>query len=617
MERRLSAVLAADVAGYSRLMEEDEAATFERLRAHRKELFEPEIARHHGRIFKLMGDGLLAEFGSVVDAVECAVLLQRAMAERNNGLADDRRIDVRIGLHVGDVIVEDEDRHGDAVIIASRLQQLAERGGICISGAVADHVRHKVALRFEPRGQERLKNIAEPVPVYRVALGLPPAAKERRHGNLKKLPAAAALVSLVAVVVLGYLLWPRDEPIPPSVAPIASAEIPATSAPAPSEQTAMATPSAAGSSGVPAVPTRDQGIPVIVVLPFQDLTGDQSQSDLGKGIAEAFITDLATFPDFEVVSSTSSFAYADKPIPEIVKATGALFVIEGSIRRSGGKVAVTMQLIRGDTDRHLKIAQIEEPMTDPVLLQSAVANRLRDELGGMTGFLRQEYNRIALARPEADRTEYDYYVLGHIDALGGRGEAAGKIWKQGLARFPKSALLHYKLMIYHLNEHEAVGPAEKLWAESQKLEMRSRLDEWYRHWLAAWLQGYRANYKLAVAEARAAIAMAPYDALSHNNLSWVMREAGETEEALEWAKFAVLHDPNMYAFYFHALNQAYRATGTWSDAVALGEAQVVEDPLHAKWWYEFLANAYSAAGQFDKAAEAYKIARDLPDPPEP
>src|SRR5262245_37992223 len=123
MERRLSAILAVDVVGYSRLMESDEAGTFERLRAHRKDLFEPEIAARHGRVFKLTGDGLLAEFGSVVDSVECAVLLQRAMAERNNGLADGQRIDVRMGLHVGDVIVEGDDRHGDAVNIAARLQQ--------------------------------------------------------------------------------------------------------------------------------------------------------------------------------------------------------------------------------------------------------------------------------------------------------------------------------------------------------------------------------------------------------------------------------------------------------------------------------------------------------------
>ncbi len=170
MDRKLAAILAADVVGYGRLMEQDEAGTFERLRAHRKQLFEPEIEQHHGRVFKLVGDGLLAEFASVVDAVECAAVLQRGMAQRNSELPVDQRIDIRIGLHVGDVIVEDGDRHGDAVNVAARLQQLAEPGGICVSRTVMDHVRQKVALAFELSGEERLKNITEPVSVFRVRL---------------------------------------------------------------------------------------------------------------------------------------------------------------------------------------------------------------------------------------------------------------------------------------------------------------------------------------------------------------------------------------------------------------------------------------------------------------
>src|SRR5215831_15776863 len=159
MERKLAAILAADVVGYSRLMAENEADTFDRLRAHRKELFEPEIAKRHGRIFKLMGDGLLAEFGSVVDAVECAAVLQREMAKRNEGLPNDRRIDMRMGIHVG-----------DAVNVAARLEQLAEPGGICVSRAVMEQVKQKVRLGFELRGEEHLKNIAEPVRVFRVNL---------------------------------------------------------------------------------------------------------------------------------------------------------------------------------------------------------------------------------------------------------------------------------------------------------------------------------------------------------------------------------------------------------------------------------------------------------------
>ncbi len=190
MERRLAAILAADVVGYSRLMERDEAGTFERLRQRRTEVVEPAILRHHGRVFKLMGDGLLAEFGSVVDAVECAAAIQQSMAEANRDMPDEGRIALRIGVHVGDVIVESEDRHGDAVNIAARLQEVAEPGGVCVSRAVVDHARHKVAFGFEPRGEQRLKNIAEPVAVYAIRLD---GAPEKQAPPLPDKPSIAVL----------------------------------------------------------------------------------------------------------------------------------------------------------------------------------------------------------------------------------------------------------------------------------------------------------------------------------------------------------------------------------------------------------------------------------------
>src|SRR5882724_1235288 len=168
MERKLAAILAADVVGYSRLMEQDEADTFQRLRSHRKNLFEPELEKHHGRVFKLMGDGLLAEFTSVVDAVECAVAVQRGMAERNASVPGDHRIDVRIGINLGEVIVEGDDRYGEGVNVAARLQQLAEPGGICVSGKVAKEVEKKLAFGFESMGDQKMKNIAEPISCFRV-----------------------------------------------------------------------------------------------------------------------------------------------------------------------------------------------------------------------------------------------------------------------------------------------------------------------------------------------------------------------------------------------------------------------------------------------------------------
>src|SRR5580698_7294493 len=187
VERKLAAILAADVAGYSRLMELDEAGTFERLKARRTELVEPAIAAHRGVIFKLMGDGLLAEFGSVVDAVECAVGIQRGMAERNAGLPEGQRLDVRIGVNLGEVIVEGTDRHGEGVNIAARLEQLADPGGVCVSGKVANEVEKKLAFSFEPMGEQRVKNISEPIPVYRVKVDGAPTPR-RRTSPKSRLP---------------------------------------------------------------------------------------------------------------------------------------------------------------------------------------------------------------------------------------------------------------------------------------------------------------------------------------------------------------------------------------------------------------------------------------------
>ena len=170
MQRKLAAIVAADVVGFSALMERDEAGTFDRLKTGRKELFEPEIKKHHGRIFKLMGDGLLAEFGSVVDAVECAVSLQRGLGERNASAPESERIQVRIGVNLGEVIIDGKDRYGEGVNIATRLQQLAEPGAIWVSGKVASEVGKTLSLNLEPMGNQTLKNMVEPISAYRIVV---------------------------------------------------------------------------------------------------------------------------------------------------------------------------------------------------------------------------------------------------------------------------------------------------------------------------------------------------------------------------------------------------------------------------------------------------------------
>ena len=266
MDRKLAAILAADVVGYAALMERDERGTHERLMAGRKELFEPEIARHHGRVFKLMGDGMLAEFGSVVDAVECAVSLQRGLAERNANVPEDQRVQVRIGINLGEVIVEGDDRYGEGVNIAARLEQLADPGGICVSGKVAREVEKKLAFGFEPMGAQQVKNIAEPVQAFRVRLD---GDAGQAHGAGFTEARAALGGGRSGGCAAGRRCVVRA---------------------------ADAGPRAAAEPAVATGPPVADGKPSLVVLPFANLSDDKEQGYLADGITEDLTTELARVP---------------------------------------------------------------------------------------------------------------------------------------------------------------------------------------------------------------------------------------------------------------------------------------------------------------------------------
>jgi adenylate cyclase len=309
MKRKLAAILAIDVVGYSRLMEQDEADTFERLRALRKELFELEIEKHHGHIFKLMGDGLLAEFASVVDAIECAVVLQREMALRNQGVADDRRIDVRIGVNLGEVIIEDEDRYGEGVNIAARLQQLAQPGSICVSGKVYDEVAGKLDLGFDFLGEQPVKNIARPVRIYCARVNGTRAAPYLLSKYRPKL-AAVVVVLLVLAGIIGAIAWHWMR--------------------------APADPVLALPSG-----------PSIAVLPFSNLSGDPSDAYFSVGLTEDIITALSRFSDLLVFAreTTGRFTSGSVDPQEVGRKLKAQYVLLGSVRRSQNRLRVTAKLL--------------------------------------------------------------------------------------------------------------------------------------------------------------------------------------------------------------------------------------------------------------------------------
>ena len=335
MHRKLAAILAADVVGYSAHMERDERGTHERLKVCRQEIFEPEISRFRGRIFKLMGDGILAEFNSVVEAVECAVAVQKAMAKRNRRAASHKRIDLRIGINLGDVIVEGKDRHGEGVNIAARLEQLALPGGICVSQTVIDHLSNKLPIGFEAMGELQLKNIAKPIVVY--------CAKLDRARLKRLMPAAIPRGSWVAASTALIFL-------------------------AAGSWYALRSPAVTG------VELLTDAKPSIVVLPFAQLSDGNEQGYLADGITEDLTTELARVPDLFVISRNTAFTYKGKAVrpTQIRKELRVRYLLEGSIRRVGNDMRINAQLIDTETGGHLWAERFDGQWEDVFALQDKV-----------------------------------------------------------------------------------------------------------------------------------------------------------------------------------------------------------------------------------------------------
>ena len=337
VERRLAAILAADVAGYSRLMGADEEGTLERLKAHRRELFDPKITEHRGRIVKTTGDGMLVEFPSVVDAVRCAVEVQRVMVDRNAEAPEDKRITFRIGVNLGDIIVDGDDIYGDGVNIAARLEALAEPGGICISRAVRNQIRDKLPYTFEDMGERSVKNIARPVRADAMSAaavaGLPQVALPEQPTSLPR-GIAARLFGLIGG---------------------RGSQAAATS---PSSSSVTGT----GEVGKPAAAPLTAPRLSFVVLPFANLSNDPDQEYFVDAITDDLTTDLSRISGSFVIARTTAFTYKGKPVDvkQLGRDLGVRYVIEGSVRRMGDQVQVNVQLIDAETGS----ARLGRPVRD-------------------------------------------------------------------------------------------------------------------------------------------------------------------------------------------------------------------------------------------------------------
>jgi adenylate cyclase len=367
--RYLAAILAADVAGYSRLMGVDEERTHERLKAHRRQLVDPKIKEHHGRIVKTTGDGMLVEFSSVVDAVRCAVEVQRGMVERNADIAEDKQIKFRMGVNLGDVIAEDGDIYGDGVNVAARLEALAESGGICISGTVWDHIRDKLPYRFKDMGEQSVKNIARPVRVHAMDAGAiaslpsvspaPQAASGRYSANKRFSLVAASIIAVMGLAVAG--VWWQGLHKEASTAAVQS--------PAATQLKSSAANAIAGATS----PRLS-----VVVLPFTNLSNDPEQEYFVDAITDDLTTDLSRISDSFVIARNTAFGYKGKVVDakQIARELGVRYVLEGSVRRLGEQVQVNAQLIDGETGAHVWADRFETDRRDLAEAQSQITGRL-------------------------------------------------------------------------------------------------------------------------------------------------------------------------------------------------------------------------------------------------
>jgi adenylate cyclase len=592
MDRKLSAILAADVVGYTAMMERDEAGTFERLRAGRKELFEPEIVRHHGHIFKLMGDGMLAEFGSVVDAVECAVSLQRGLSERNGSVRQAEQIQVRIGINLGEVIVEGDDRYGDGVNIAARLEQLAEPGGICVSGKVASEVERKLAFAFEPMGHQRIKNIAEPVQAFRVLFnshaGIMPVVTRGE-------PRAGPRLGVVAVLVLAALglaaAWwqPWKRPAQPE-APVAADDI--------------------------------DPRPSLVVLPFDNLSDDKQQEYLANGFTEDLTTELARVPGLFVVSRNAAFAYKDKDTKpeEIAAALGVRYLLEGSIRRVGDDMRINAQLIDGANSGHLWAERFDGNWAEVFALQDKVVASIAGALK-----LRLVSAAVPARAGGTDNPEaYDAYLkaldIYNRDNTPQEFAESVELLKHAVKIDPNFGAAYAQLAWAYwdadINRAVFMGLSTEAAYDKvrETLELAAKHPSTGYYQLVAELMVREHNSDEAVSVLLKSVALDPSDPWNYLSLTNALNFNGRPKEALTYLDAAARVDPNSWMDYRrYQAGLAEFGQGKFEDAVRTIEEMDFEsrDPWPKFYALQILVSANAHLGRKEAAATALEKFRKV------
>jgi adenylate cyclase len=591
-KRKLTAVFSADVAGYSKLMGEDEAATVKTLESYKQIMFSL-IKQHRGRVVDSPGDNLLAEFASVVDAVQCGVAVQNELKAKNADLPENRKMQFRIGINLGDVIEEQDRIYGDGVNIAARLESCADPGGICVSKTAFDQIETKLPLGYEYLGEKEVKNIAKPVGAYRVLMEprvtvagakdkKPPTPVWRRKGVL-----AGALAILI--LIIGAAVWNfyfRPPPIEPA------------------------------SLDKMAYPLPDK--PSIAVLPFVNMSDDQQQEYFSDGMTEDLITDLSKISGLFVIARNSTFTYKGKPVKirQVAEELGVRYVLEGSVRRVGDQVRINAQLIDATNGQHLWAERYDGSIRDVFSLQDKINQKI---VAALAVKLTAGEKTLLSEKGTNDPAAYEEFLKGREHYLKFTKEDFAKAeacFKRAIGLDPNFSRAKASLAyLYYYAASVRMEAAFKISYEAARLRARLYLMEAMKkptsiaYMVAGAMDLTLRQYDEALSLVEKALALDPSDPACNSVLGWTLVAYGRPKEGMDYAKTGMRLDPLNPARYLALIGYGLFCLNEWQEAAEAIEKALKLNPDLTIPAAAFLAASYAHLGRDKEAKAAAQIFR--------
>jgi adenylate cyclase len=586
-KRKLTAILSADVIGYSRLMRDDEEATVRDLAAHRVLITEI-IQQHNGRVVDSPGDNILAEFASVVDAVNGAIKIQEEIKKSNTGVAEGRRMEFRIGINLGDVIEEEERIYGDGVNIAARVEGFAAPGGIAISGTVYEHIKEKLSLGYHYLGEQNVKNISEPVRVYRLLTEPEDEGKmirfERRSWRITWLGLTAAVVVVAFVIGIWQFYIKRPTVEPASVDKMA-------------------------------FPLPDK--PSIAVLPFDNFSGDSEQEYFSDGLTEEIITALSKSSQLFVIARNSTFTYKGKPVKvqQVAEELGVRYVLEGSVRRNVDRVRVTAQLIDAVNGVHLWAERYDRGLKDIFAIQDDLTKKIIAACHA-----KLTVGESAL-RSESGTTNIEAYLKYlqaremHTRFTKEDNHNSRRIVTEAISKDPNFGAAYTLLAFTYFQDiwlQATKSPKESIANALNFAKKAVNLGSDGAHSLLGMLYLTLGQHDKALAECELDVNLNPNSAFSRTWYGMILISMGRFEEAVIELEKSVRLDPFTLKTTLRALGAAYTYSGRYEDAIRIGKKTVQKDP-NDYMSRIVLTRAYSLAGRMEEAkAEASEILKINP-----